>query len=263
MQTHQPISHRLWFPALLITFLPLLAPSTSLATTNSAFVQRAYLDLLLRPASPSDLSTWVPPLDSATMTRTQFALNVMYTDEYRHVRANEFYADFLSRLPSASELNNFTTFLQTNTLPQGRATILGSPEYFTSQGGGANAGFLNSLYLDLLARPIDPAASTAFQALLTGGTATRFDVAMAVQGSDEWRTDIVNEYYQQFLHRPADPTGLKTYKSFLSTGGTEQEVIASLLGSVEYFQNVPEPAALALLLAMFPPALMRRRRSRE
>jgi len=89
------------FTSALILFL--LAPSSTLATTNPAFVQKAYLDLLLRPASPTDLSTWVPPLDAATMTRTQFALNVMYGDEYRRVRANELYADFLSRLPTGTD----------------------------------------------------------------------------------------------------------------------------------------------------------------
>ncbi len=225
----------------LLTASPILA-----APTNSAFVQKAYLDLLLRPASPSDISLWTPQLDSTTLTRTQFALDVMASPEYLHVRANEFYNDYLSRSPSPVELSNLTSFLQTQTLPQGRAIILGSPEYFITQGGSANATFLNSLYLDLLNRPIDATASAVFQTQLTGG-ATRSDIALAVQGGDEWHTDIVTDYYQQFLHRAPDSFGLTFYKGLLAGGSTEQDVIASLLGSEEYFQNVPEPAALSLL----------------
>jgi hypothetical protein len=241
--------------ALILVFV---IPSTaSAAPTNSAFVQKAYLDLLLRPASPSDISTWTPLLDT-TLTRTQFALDVMASPEYLRVRGNEFYNDFLSRSPSPSEAAILTNFLQTNTLPQGRASILGSPEYFTTQGGGSNAGFLNALYLDLLNRPIDPTASVFYQGQLTGG-ATRSDIAMAVQGGDEWRTDIVTDYYQQFLHHAPDSFGLTFYKGVLSGGGTEQDVIAALLGSEEYFQNVPEPAAISLL-ALGLIVLRRRRR---
>jgi hypothetical protein len=257
MQSHYPIIRRFALRALVGAIL-LVAAAPSFATTNPAFVDRAFQDLLLRPASPSDLSTFVPLLDSATLTRTQFALNVMNTDEYRHVRVNEFFNDYLGRTPSSLDLTSFTTLLQSVTLPQGRAAIFGSPEYFATQGGSTNAGFLNALFLDLLNRPIDPTASAAFQSALAGG-ATRTDVAMSVMGSDEWRGDIVNSYYQQFLHRSADPTGLAGFKSFLSSGGTEQEVIASLIGSQEYFNNVPEPAALSILAAFVPFAMRRRR----
>ena len=253
------IPRHLFAAALCATILLFIgALRASAAATNSAFVQKAYQDLLLRPASPFDISLWAPQLDSATLTRTQFALDVMASPEYLHVRANEFYNDYLSRSPSPVELSNLTSFFQTQTLPQGRAIILGSPEYFTTQGGSANATFLNSLYLDLLNRPIDATASAVFQTQLTGG-ATRSDIALAVQGGDEWRTDIVTDYYQQFLHHAPDSFGLNFNTSLLANSGTEQQVIANLIGSEEYFQNVPEPAALSLL-CLLPFAFTRRRR---
>jgi len=251
-------NHSAFIATLCAAAMLLLTATSTFATTNAAFVEKAYEDVLLRPASPGDLSSFVPLLDSATLTRTQFALDLMDTDEYRHVRINEFFNNYLGRTPAPNDLSSFTNFLHTATLPQGRAAILGSAEYFSTQAGSTNAGFLNALYLDLLNRPIDPTASSAFQIALAGG-ATRTDVALSVMGSDEWRGDIVNSYYQQVLHRPADPTGLAGFKSLLSSGGTEQDVIASLIGSQEYFQNVPEPAAIsALALTFF--TLRRRRR---
>ncbi len=235
--------------ALCVGVLTLLSLGVSRAAadpTSAAFVQKAYLDLMLRPATSSDISTWTALLDSASLTHTQFALDVMNSDEYRHVRVKEFFGDFLSRAPDSLELSSLTTFLQSNPLPQGRATILGSAEYFSSQGGSSNAGFLGALYLDLLGRAIDAPTSAFFQGQISGG-ATRFDVAMAVQGGDEWRGDIVGEYYQQFLHRAPDSNGLNVFKGVLSGGGSEQDVIAAILGSEEYLQGVPEPAAIWLL----------------
>jgi hypothetical protein len=70
---------------------------------------------------------------------------------------------------------------------------------------------------------------------------------MTVQGSDEFRGDIVTDYFQQFLHHAPDSNGLTLYKNLLGSGSTEQDVIADILGSPEYFQNVPEPTLIALL----------------
>jgi len=253
----QPVIHRnLFVSTFAFCAILILAPHLSASPTNADFVQKAFQDLLLRPASPTDISTWSAQLDSNTITRTQFALDLMDTPEYLHTRASEFYNDFLNRSPSPTEASLLTIFLQSNTLPQGRASILGSAEYFSSQAGSTNAGFLSALYQDLLNRPIDPTASTFYQSQLTGG-ATRTDIALSVQNSDEWRTDIVTNYYQQFLHHAPDNSGLTFYKSLLSGGGTEQDVIASLIGSPEYFNNIPEPAVLALLSFAL---LIRRRR---
>ena len=54
-----------------------------------------------------------------------------------------------------------------------RATVLGGNEYFSTQGGGTNAGFLNALFLDLLARPIDSTSSTFYQGQLAGTASGR------------------------------------------------------------------------------------------
>lgn len=253
---HRPAAIRALCATALI--LLLLAPTSAFAApTNSAFVEKAFQDILLRPASPSDLSFWTPQLES-TLSRQQFALDLLNSQEYSQLRANQFYNDYLARTPTAQEASNLTNIIQTTTLPQGRSALLGGTEYFTTQAGGTNPGFLNALYLDLLNRPIDPTASSNFQTQLSGG-ATRADIANEVQATDEFRTDIVTGYYQQFLHRAPDNFGLNFYTGLLSGGGTEQEVIAGLIGSDEYFQNVPEPAAIsALALTFF--TLRRRRR---
>ena len=225
----------------------LLPRAVVAAPTNTDFVQQAYRDLLLREADPAALMSFVPALDSAAQTRLQVATALVNSTEYRARRINEFYSDFLGRTPSSAELTGAVNFLGTNRIEQARAVILDSSEYFVTQGGGTNAGFLDALFLDLLNRPIDPTASATFQAQLASGTVFRRDIALAVQSSSEWYGIIVDEYYRQFLRRPADAAGISVFSNYLQTGGTEQLLSASLVASDEYFQRLPEPSALALL----------------
>ena len=47
-------------------------------------------------------------------------------------------------------------------------------------------------------------------------------------------TDMVQGWYQQYLHRPADPGGLHTWVSALRSGACPNDVQASILASEEY-----------------------------
>src|SRR5205823_607456 len=95
--------------------------------------------------------------------------------------------------------------------------------------------------LDLLNRPIDSGASSLFQTQLTGG-ATRSDIANEIQNTDEFRTDIVTTYYQQFLHHAPDSFGLNFNTSLLANSGTEQQVIANLIAPLHTSTSITAPA---------------------
>jgi hypothetical protein len=52
--------------------------------------------------------------------------------------------------------------------------------------------------------------------------------------SDEYRTDLIQSYYQRFLNRAADPGGLKTFIGALQSGVSDEQVITAIVGSREY-----------------------------
>ena len=74
------------------------------------------------------------------------------------------------------------------------------------------------VYLDLLNRAADPGGLGTFTNALNQGT-TRNQVVLAIGGSTENRTGLVESFYSQFLHRAAEPTGLMRAVQFLGTGG--------------------------------------------
>ena len=87
-------------------------------------------------------------------------------------------------------------------------------------------------------------------------TMSREQVAALILGSLEYDSDLVKNYYLQFLQRPADTAGLNTFANALNSGTlTDEQVIASLIGTDEYFNlaqtpgpgQTPEPRTVVLL----------------
>jgi streptogramin lyase len=98
-----------------------------------------------------------------------------------------------------------------------------------------NGRFVNSLYVNLLGRPADLGGLAAWTASLDAGM-SRAQVVLGFETSAEYRTDLVEQAFNHFLHRNADPQGLATSLAFLNSGGTQLGLEAIIVGSAEYFQ---------------------------
>jgi hypothetical protein len=81
------------------------------------------------------------------------------------------------------------------------------------------------------------------------------------------RADAITENTMQFLQRPADSTGLNFFANALNGGTlTDERVIASLIGTDEYFNlaqtpgpaQTPEPRTIVLLGGLATIILLRR-----
>ena len=58
--------------------------------------------------------------------------------------------------------------------------------------------------------------------------ATPLQVAQAILSSQEYRVDVVENLYMQYLGRLADPYGLVSAVQFLESGGTDEQTCARL-----------------------------------
>jgi hypothetical protein len=97
----------------------------------------------------------------------------------------------------------------------------------------------------VLDRPIDPAAAVALTQALA--VKTRAAVALDVLNSVEARQRLVRGVYERFLHRSADAAEVQAFVDVLQNGGTDEDVIAMLVGSAEYFEAVPASFAKATI----------------
>jgi autotransporter-associated beta strand protein len=211
--------------------------SVTVLSANQAFVSKLYVDLLNRPVDPQGLAAWSALLGTGT-PRSAVVFDIESTPEYRGDVVTALYERYLHRAPDPAGFQGFVTFLNNGgTDEQVADMLIGSQEYFNNAGGTLN-GFLTNLYQDVLNRPIDPGAYQALSILYEGGLTPRSAIADIVVRSQESYGDVVRADYLRFLRRNADSIGLNNFVNALLGGATDEQVIAAIAGSDEYFANL-------------------------
>jgi hypothetical protein len=213
-----------------------LASCSGQGSANATFVCAVYEDLLGRAPDPSGEAGWLAALSSGS-SPTQVAYGVLASTEYRSAFINADYKAFLNRNVDTNGLNAWLAdFSSGGTDEQIDSGILGSPEFF-SDSGSTNSGFVSAVYEGLLGRAADAPGLAAWSADLANGT-SRSAVAYDIDISNESRTNSVTFFYQYFLNRAADSSGLSTWVSALNSGATDEQVIAGIVGSPEFYSDV-------------------------
>ena len=96
----------------------------------------------------------------------------------------------------------------------------------------ANDLWIDKVFRDTLKRPVDQAALDFYDARLKAG-ASRADIALSVLQSVEYRTRLVQGFFQTFLKRAPSGPELAFWLGVLSSS-TDETVEAQILGSGEY-----------------------------
>jgi len=207
-------------------------PLAGSGPSNDRWINQIYLDLLGRPADAAGLATLGGLLTGGT-PRSTVASIVLTSAEYRTRLLTGFYATFLRRAPSAAEISFWLpAFAASLTDEQIEAQITASPEYF-SLAGGTNAGWINRIYNDVLGRSPSALEASGFAALL--GSSSRTTVGLAILNSNEAISRRVQQYFPRFLRRAATASETIAFSASIIGGGTDEQVIAVIVGADEYF----------------------------
>ena len=197
---------------------------TAVACDPTKFITRAYQDVLGRPIDAAGQAYWLGQMKNG-VTRTQVANQLVRSVEHSNARIQNMFSTYLHRPAGGTDINFYSGMLQHGTpVEDVRSSILASPEYFNSRGGGGNIGFVTALYQDVLGRAPDAQGSSSFvQALNTG--AQRSAIAHQFVTSQEARARWMNALYNTYLHHGAPGGG---------ASGGEDQVAVAILASEEY-----------------------------
>ncbi len=108
--------------------------------------------------------------------------------------------------------------------------------------GSANQTWVSQAFRDLLHREIDPNSLAFFTNQLENGL-HRFDAALEITNSQEFRTNYVTGLFNKSLGTPPDAKGLSFYIGLINNGDTLVDVRARVLASDAFYfkQNKPSP----------------------
>ena len=206
-------------------------------TDNQRFVAAVYRALLHREVDSFALSAWSGLISSGT-SRTAVVQYIENSSEYQTGVIQNIYQTYLGRTLSGGALAGPLAFMQSGgTAEQLTASLIGSQEYFVNRGGNTNAGFVTAVYHDLLHRTPDSAGLTAWTNALVGGL-TPLQLATGFLASTEYQSVLIRGYYTTYLGHAANQPAVDYWVGVLRQSGRDDQVIASILGSTEYFQRV-------------------------
>lgn len=213
-----------------------LAAYVEPTTATERYVKQVYLDLLGRSPDAGGAAYWAHLVDSG-VARSTVAWAIVSGHEY-HVRmVDGVYRQLLHRGVDGQGGAYWGTLLDHGyAIESLTAFIMGSPEYYAHAGGTPN-GFVSAMFQDVLHRAPDAGGRAYFVQLLQQGV-SHSAVAGAITWSAEAIGSRVNGYYQALLGRNADTSGRNYWVYLIGHGHRDEEIVALLVGSDEYFRRV-------------------------
>jgi hypothetical protein len=184
--------------------------------------------------APAPLAVQVRRNGPAPSWLPVFAANFTHSAEYYRVNVTAVYERYLGRAPDSAGLASWVSQMQQGLSDEHlEANFIGSAEYIKSH-GGAGAGWIKGMYLDLLGRTPTPAEVDTWLQALNGGEST-IAIAYGFAASAEREGLRVNVDYQQDLGRSPTPAEVQSWVDAFESGRTNEDVVAGFVGSGEYF----------------------------
>jgi subtilisin-like proprotein convertase family protein len=248
-------------------------PPTDLATQEVNWIKQSYQDLLNRQPGAGEISfqqSRLTPVEIAA--RKALVTSIESDPSYRAAIINYAFTTFDGRPPTATELATWQNNLAAPPNGPGMlnhdeellAAIFGSQEYFFNH-PDANGLHTNQSWVDSLFTNLHRTNATENATLVANLEAAyapqRLAAAAAVTSSAEYRTNLVNQYYNSYLGRAPSVGEINFWLGQFAAGFTTEQFQARLLGTVDYLNNLTKTLGhapstgefvSAVYLALFP-----------
>ncbi|HVS42269.1 MAG TPA: DUF4214 domain-containing protein [Candidatus Dormibacteraeota bacterium] len=212
-------------------------PAPIAGATNANFVHSVYRAMLGRDPDPGSYTYWLGRLDGGT-SRWTMTMALATSAEYRGDviggagSLQGFYEEYLGRPSDPSGINYWIARMaQGTTFEQVRLAFIGSPEYFALHNDDPGQT-IDALYHDVLGRLPDPNGRAYWIAHFNATT-----IASQILYSAEGRSQLVASYYQTYLGRAADAAGLAYWTQAILDGASDEQIVAFVVSSDEFFQT--------------------------
>ncbi|MBI2927940.1 MAG: right-handed parallel beta-helix repeat-containing protein [Verrucomicrobia bacterium] len=202
---------------------------------NQNFIKQLERDFFGGPPDGPSFSGFLDQLNTGT-PRDDVTREILNSQEAQQHVVQMAYQTYLGRQPTSDELAQGTqTLASGGHHEQVISFVFGSTDYFDLVGEN-NPAFVQNAYAGLLSRAVQPVEQeTALQGLASG--MTRQDVANVILGGPEYRTHVVQDFYQHYLRRQPNSMERDAYLLQKQAGQRDPDIVAGLLAGDEYGNN--------------------------
>ncbi len=202
---------------------------------DSAFVCRVYADLFGRAPDAVGSAHWLAMLNDGA-GRTAVAGKILASTEYQRQMVRTYYETLLGRPAVPATVESWVEHLAHGTTDDSViAGLLGTAQYY-AKSGGTGPAFVSALYEDLLGRAPEAAGLALWEGQLSAGS-SRSAVVLEILSGPEYRLDFVEAQYERFLGHRATQDELSSGLAGVAQGGSDDSVIAGIVGSAEFFAD--------------------------
>lgn len=202
----------------------------------SSFVTAVYVDFLGREPADAELAAWGARIQSGAVSTMDLANAVSLSDEWITGVVTRFYLDTLGRAPDAPGLAGWIGAARRGVpIAVIASGFYGSPEYFTTVGGGDPATWVRALYRVLLEREGEPGGVAAWTAAMNRGVPLD-QIALGFYQSPEKLARRIEALYRQLLGRDPEPAGIAGWSPVVAAQG-DLVLAANIAGSREYWDR--------------------------
>lgn len=200
---------------------------------DRCFLEAAYVDLLGRPPTTAEVTSWQARLAAGT-SRTQVALELARTQEWARVVVTGLYQQVLGRPTDPGGREFWAARLVAGERTADLAAQLYASNEFYREAGGTNRAYVAEVYRNILQREADAAGLAYWVGRLDGG-APRTTIARQFFLTIESNGRRVDALYRRLLGRASEAAGRAYWAERLVT--EDDIALAGLLvGSAEYYR---------------------------
>ncbi len=174
---------------------------TNAGGTNAGFFSALYESVLGRKADSIGVQNFEQELAGGA-SRAMVAQQMLVSPEGVLPEVRSIYESVLNRAADGAGISDFGALLLNGGSPeQIIVQLASSPEFAGLVNGDIGQVFVTQVYQALLGRAPDPAALASDAGAIDAGTMTRLQIVEEIESSTEYRTNEVDNLYQQVLER--------------------------------------------------------------
>ena len=207
-------------------------PAEAANPDNAKLVNQIFRDVLLRPATASELALWTHRLNVGGSV-LQVAGAVQRLPAHRYQQVRRMFTKLLDRQPTKDEMARFAgELIAGSTAEHIVAEIMALDEFYLGRGGGTDGGFVDAVFLFATGDYPNASDKANFVALLRGHS--NETVARMIENTEQSQHHFARAFYNRLCRHAAEEEEAAYFCGILGSGQRLERMVGEIMSTQDY-----------------------------